>query len=368
MALEQYRLIFSGERTGHYASIPLERHLKLLNLPDVLTNRALDGGKVSIKSGLSLQEMLEHKAKLLRLGVVTEHQIQLSPQILAIGLKPREQGKFNIQLPVNVLDSSLARTLLMKFSGSAEVMRLAKDGSVKADDPTNSLFVDWQGYQFGSLVSIGFAAFLTLTLQVYVISLAGTLDFGAGFQTTIGLVFLLLGIATLPKLIQPLIYLHVARDANDLEVFEQPEWLLCKRRFTWESKGASGEMVVALKKARLSSDKLLYEWSSSLSMESTGAAAVDEIRTTVTEGTILEPLQFAFRRVKTFLSASQADQARAFEDWAETPSSLVLDRAGDPVALIYDGDSLAYRIVRSELQQSVELHGFCIMILRRGLV
>lgn len=368
MALEQYRLIFSGERTGHYARIPLERHLKLLNLSDALQDRVLDGGKVSIKSGLNLHEMLDYKAKLLRLGVVTKHQIQLSPAILAAGLQPREQASFNIESSVNVLDSSLARTWLMRFSGSAEVARLTKGGSEQDDDPMKSVFVDWDGYQFGSLVLIGFAAFLTLFLQVYVISLAGTLNLGAGFQTAVGVLFLLLGVATLPKLIQPLIYLHAAKDDKDLEIFEQPEWSLGKRRFAWESEDASGEMIIALNNASLGSDELMYKWSSSFSMELTGSAAVDEIRRNITQGIIREPLQFALNRVKATLAKSQDDQAKVFEDWADTHSSIVLDSAGEPVAFIYDGESLAYRIVRSELQQSMQLHGFCLMILRRGLV
>ncbi len=368
MDLEQYRLIFAGERCGQYAKIPLEQHLELLKLSGTAKEKILNGGKVALKSGLSMDEMRIQQAKLTKLGLVTQHQLQLSPEILSAGLRSRSPAELDAESPVNLVATSLAGTSFYARPDSGVVTKLTRDQSQNLDDAPQSASIRWNNYQFGGLLLIALCALLALQLQPYVISVAGQMGLPNIAQTVLGVLFLMASVATLPKLFQPLLHMFFEVQGKGFEVFEQPVPILGKRRFVWESEDNCGELFLAPSQASLISDELMFEWSATVDADVSGAIAADDIRNSITQGTALEAIQLVLKRLKPLLSPWQAQQTTSFADWSQAPASMVLDAKGLPVALIYEGSELAYRILRADLQNRADLHGFCLMILRRGLV
>lgn len=338
--------------------------MDLLKLPDIVKQKVLNGEKIALKSGLSLDEMRAQKAKFVKVGLITEHQIQLNSDILVAGLKPREYGGVNVEQPINLLGTDLGNKLFFSRPVKTKIKKVSKGLVNKKNGALSRVSVQFNHYQVGGFLLIAVAALLALNLQAYIISLAGSIGFPNILQTIFGVLFLCFGVAVLPRLFQPLLGLKIASKTNKIDVFEQIELMLGNRRYVWESNDNCGEILVSTSKASMVSDELMYEWASSMSVSSSGAAAVDSIRDNLTQGTPLEIFQFLSKRFK---SISQSKNKKTFDDWSNEPVSMVIDANENLVALIFENDSLAYQIVRPELQDKAELHCFCIMVLKRGL-
>lgn len=368
--MEKFRLIFTGQRCGDYAKLPLTQHLRLLKLSDSATQKILSGSKVALASGLTSNQLQRQKRKLESMGFVTQTQLQLNAQILEAGLKKVEPApdSLNLTLPVfSPEDTSLPPT----FFNRPNVAEIEMEGDT--DQP--SVEVENYNYQFGSLLLIAVASYAALTMQNYILVVVKGLTQHSALATVCGVVFLLACVLVLPRLFQPLMRSEIRRAGKRIQLFEQAVLVLGKKRISWQMSGSRGEFLVRPESAVASSFKnkahspeVLYQWSAQLHLDETSSEAIQEIQSSITEGTVIETAQTLYENVLALVERFRPGREQAKTDWLLAPASAVYQPDGLVVAMIYQGNHSAYRIVRPALQDDLSLHAFCVSILRAGWV
>lgn len=390
--MERYRLIFNGQRCGDYAKLPLEHHIRQLKLPEQASSKILEGKKIALRTGMSLAEMQQQKAAFTKLGLVTEHQLQLSPDILKVGLrkrgtspqsqtsatkskrtKPRRSkpvqvsdGSLDLALPVYLVDDTLTPPGLFNRPCNTSIDADYKSLKDKKVEP-EPISVSSHQYQFNSLLLLAIAAAIGLSLQSYVVVLIKSFGLPNLAATVAGIVFLLACVAMLPRLLQPLLSTTLLFDHGEIELFEQPEPILGRKRTYWQTIEGAGEFVVSVDKAQARSTQILYDWNTHYCVQQTSNTAIEEIQSAITDGTVIEIAQTLYDRLKPYISRWLPQGSIETIDWSEQPASAVCDANGEVVALLYEEDQAAYRIVRAELQHEEVLHAFCLAVHRRGL-
>lgn len=360
--MEKYCLIFNGERCGDYANIPIEHHVKLLKISERARAKILLNKKVILKSGVPRQKVHEQKMVLEKLGLVTEQQLQLNADIFALGLRELDTSlsEVDLSLPVYAFDSQLKHP---------SIFTRPYDDIIQTTGDGETVMVETSSYQFNGFLLIAIAAFLGLTMQTYIVVLIKSFGFANLIASLIGIIFLLACVAMLPKLFQPLQGARVRLSNHYIDVYEQIELVFGKKRLQWETSASLGEFSISEKSAEASSVETLYQWNALHSAQETSQSAVKSIEDAITDGTIVETIQFVFEKLKFLLLRMVPRFAnKANKNWKLEDASVVSNSEGEMVALIYQSNEGAYRIVRKELCEDVVLHAFCMSIHTAGLV
>ena len=172
----------------------------------------------------------------------------------------------------------------------------------------------------------------------------------------------------MPRVLQPLQNSIFTIEKAQFSLFEQPEFLLGRKRFHWESADTTGEIIVTPEWATAQTEVLLYEWKKIYRIEETSHFAIDEIQSSITEGTIIETAQTFYERVWPIIMWIFTRKKRQKIDYAEEPASAICDTTGNITAIVYKSEEPAYRIIRKDLQNDTLLHAFCVRILEGGIV
>lgn len=360
--MEKYQLIFNGERCGDYAKLPIEHHVKLLKISERARQTILLGKRIAIKSGVPRKEVQDQTFALEKLGLVTEPRLQLNANIFAAGLRRVETSlsEIDLSLPVYELDNQLKPPF---FVGRPY------DDIVKTSDQGDTVAIETSSYQLNGFLLIAMAAFLGLTMQVYIVVLAKSLGFANLIASLSGIIFLLACVVTLPRLFQPLQKLQVQLSNGRIDVYEQTELIPGKKRFLWETQKSLGEFSISAGLAEASSVKTLYYWSALHSITDTSETAVEDIQSLITEGTVIETVQTLYEKIRPILLHMVPNfSGKVKIKWESKPASVVTNSEGEIAALIYQNNEAAYRIVRKELCQDAVLHAFCLSIHTAGLI
>jgi len=374
VAQEKYRLIFAGERCGDYAKLPLDKHVELLKLSDKANSKILKGEKVALKSGLSLTHMQRQQEVFTKLGLVTEHQLQLSPEILTMGLRDREAevSVLETDLPVYVLEDELGSLMLYNKPDSRYIRTdLNNIGQTETNtsQARRTVSVNDNSYQFSGLILILVAAILGFSLQSYFSAIFGLLGIGGIVASLINLLVFIACVMILPRLFQPLVNNVLLLDDEGIELFEHPRVLLGTRRFYWESDDSAGEFFISSDTARATSLRPLYQWSAHAQLSDSNTEALEDFQSQSQEQQ-QAPADFAqvvLQKLRPSLFQWLPKSSGKALAWAHEPATAVTDDTGEIVALIYEKNEAAYQIVRAELQDNSVLHAFCLAIHRRVL-
>jgi len=356
--MEKYRLIFSGERCGEFTKLSISDHFKLIKLSPRAQEKYKLQGKLVLKSKLSQAQMIKNKAQLKKMGIITSHQLELSEELFERGIKPIKKEK-DISLPVFKPSENISAPLIFSRPKKNRIKQLS-----------NQLILSYEtrNYQFGALLLIALALFLTLALQNYLVVLSYKAFEIHILATIIGIAFLCAGVAVMPRIFQPLQSSIFTIEKAQISLYEQPEFLLGRKRFHWESADTTGEVIVTPEWATAQTGELLYEWKKIYHIQETSHFAIDEIQSSITEGTIIETAQTFYERVWPIIMWIFTRKKRQKTDYSEEPASAICDGNGNVTAIIYQSEEPAYRIVRKDLQNDSLLHVFCLKVLEGGIV
>ncbi len=415
-------MVFAGERCGDYANLPFEKHVELLKsalkLSDQVADKILSGKKISLKSGLPLAQMEQQKQAFAKFGIVTEHQIQLSPKVLKMGLrstlaqasisvvsensdvkletaKSSEISKENsrpafdssadtlentdvdLESPVFQIDDGLKAPAVFRRSNEQNIYVDYATVKDKNNEPEPISVYDAQ-YQFNGLLLILLSAWAAWVLQPYVASAVTSLatNFGVSdiIGTVFGAVFFLASVLMLPRLFQPLLNTSVLFDWGEVDLHELTELYLGRRCFRWRAHESSGIFKIYADAASAESGgEELYRWNTQTVISNLSAESLKEFQSAFNDEESLKGKQSrkkhsAFDRFKPLISGWLPSNIESAINWSNEPASVVIDKHGAAVALIYERGNTAYRIISRERMLDEALHVFCLLIHRRGWV
>ena len=339
--------------------MPLEEHLKLLQFSDTSKQKLRKGSPVALKTSLAKEKLEEEKKRFEKMGLLTEHRLQLNPTIFEIGLKKIDHSPsadLDVNLPIYRVNPKFIPPIF--FARPYE-------GKVDID---KSLIAQINNYQFGSLALIILASIIGLVTQIYVISLATHIGLPHSLATAIGIIFIFSCFLILPRLFQPLTESRESFGNKEIILFEQPKLILGQKLFIWETRNDLGEFSLKPNSAKASSTELLYDWNSQYTLSESSEQAVDRIQGALTGGTLFEIVKTIFDFAKTIRSKLVSSNTTTQDiNWDNQPNSYVYDAKGKVVALIYKGEHKAYQIIRGQLSNDLVLHSFCLSIHRAGL-
>ncbi len=412
--MEKYRLVFAGQRCGDYGKLPLDEHVKLLvpliKLSDKATNKILNGQKLALKSSMDLEQMQQQKASFAKLGLVTDHQLQLNGDILSAGLRERsaesdisDQARIDVSesesstdtatthktkpkpiktrfknnagehepvdlgLPVFVVDDALTPPTVFNRPNVSSID--ADYGSLKdkKNEPEPISVHDYH-FQINGLILIIIALITSLALQSYVVALFSAIGLPGFIAGVFGLAFVLISTVMLPRLFQPLLNSALLFDHGEIELFEQPRLLLGRKSFKWRSIETSGQFSIGMTRADSSAENFVYEWTPYYRLDENSSGVIEELPASWKTGALSERIQAAVQHLLPYFSAWLPQGGVSVSDWSTEPASAVCNPQGSVVALVYEQSQTAYQIVREDLQYEESLHAFCLAIHRRGLV
>ncbi len=361
--MEKYQLIYSGERCGPFAKLPLEEHLKLLKLSEAACEKISSGSSVVLKSGLDEPTMLEQKALFSKRGLVAKHRLALTPQVFHAGLKPLKDVDSNQPHPVIVLHKENEPPQLFSRPLKTEISTAASNNKGTKNEP---IFVSYLNYQIGLMVLMVLAAATSLLLLTPVMTAVQSVTSYNAIVTICGLSFLLSSMLMLPRLFQPLQITEISKGNNKIQLVDQVSLIIGKKSLNWHTADLFGNFNIASKDASAYSDGLLYSWNVNHRIEDTGSAAIDDIHSAITQGTIIEVVESIWKKIEQLIERRSSGGKASLIDWDCEPASAVFNAKNEVVALIFNNRKSAYKIVRSNLSDDIILHAFCLSIHKRG--
>jgi len=356
--MEKYQLIFCGERCGPFAKLTIEEHLKLLKLSNAANEKLAGGAKVVLKSGLDESTMQEQKAAFAKRGLITKQQLTLNPEAFHTGLTPLSNHDNTRSLPVIVLQ---------KENAPAKLISLPSETMLDTGERGKPILVKYLSHQIGFMVLMTLAAAISLLLLMPVMVLAQSIIGYDAIASVCGVLFLIASLLVLPRLFQPLQATAISMSDSEIQLFDQVSLIIGNKKLDWYSAEHHGSFEISSASASAYSNRPLYSWNAHNRIEDTGGAAIDEINSAITQGTIFEILGSIWKQLEDIIQRRSPAEKTHNIDWKCEPASAVFDTRNEVVALIYRHQHAAYKIVRAENFDDLVLHAFCLSVHKGGL-
>ncbi len=361
--MERFNVIFAGKMQKGHSEENLASTLQSLKFSDAHIQHVQSGKPLTIKKGLTSKQALSFQKKLAKAGLKTQLSLILNKECFNLGF--REVSKPTLAFsPPFIFNLRWLKSRIVAMPGNFDVK--GSNGEILG-----------KAQQFMPRLSpisrLLFSAFVTLSIQFYLLRVAPQF-FGSGFMSTfIGIVFLFAGLIFFPSLLRSLTIRRISDRHGQSEgcIVDQANLLPNATSHYLYDSGNRHYATVTVKKNEVlchtTDGQLLFDWQPNLHISNE-----EDAITTVADGaindTIFGQISDYIENFRQLLDLFSPTPKLKHLDFPLNEASPIIDSYGNIAAAVFTEGLPAIRISPQHGDAHFTLKAMAILAMERPLI